>query len=263
MRLRKPGSKPPEEARRGGSDGVPGTVGKTAAELVAIGREMLRIPAGLFMQVAEVAGAATLAAWRFVLPVLQLLWRQLVRLFRLAEREVTPLRAALVVAAVTAVALAGSQVADYRTISTGAGDYAGFESVAPAPEVEGETKSTGSAHAWLGLPLAIGALLVVVACARGRRVAWWLAPIGLVTIAISLIVDVPKGLDEGDAAVAYQGAEASLLGGFWVQIACGVLLVALAPLIAKLMAPAEGAGAARSPRRRLSPARMRAGEAGG
>jgi hypothetical protein len=261
MRLRKPGSKPSERANRGGSKGVSETVGKTGTELLAIAREMLRIPAGLFMQVAEVAGAATLAAWRLVWPILRLVWHQIVRLFRVAEREVTPLRAALAVAAVAAIALAGAQVADYRSISTGTGDYAGFESVAPPPDVAGETKSTGSAHAWLGIPLALAALIVVVACARGRRVAWMLAPIGLAVIAISLIVDVPKGLDEGDAAVAYQGAEASLLGGFWVQIACGVLLVALAPLISRLLAPGEGAGTARAGRR-LPWTRMPAGEAG-
>jgi hypothetical protein len=224
---------------------------------------MLRIPAGIFMRVAEAAGAATLAAWLFLWPILQFLWRQLVRLFRLAEREVTPLRAALAVAAAAAIALAGSQLADYRAISIGVDEYVGVESVAPAPEVEGETKTAGSAHAWLGIPLAIAALIVVLACARGRRVAWWLAPLGLAVIAISLIVDAPKGLDEGDAAVAYQGAEASLLGGFWVQLACGVLLVALAPLIARLMAPAAGANAPSAQRRRVPWARMPAGEAGG
>jgi hypothetical protein len=39
--------------------------------------------------------------------------------------------------------------------------------------------------------------------------------------------------------VAYEGAEATLLGGFWVQLACGVLLVALAPLISGLLGPSE------------------------
>jgi hypothetical protein len=233
-------------------------------ELAAIAREMLRIPAGAYMRVAEVAGAATLAAWRFVWPVLQLLWRHAVRLFRIAEREVTPLRAALAVAAVAAIALLGSQFADYRAIAIGTEDYVGVDEVAPAPEVDESRDSAGSAHAWLGIPLAVGALVAVGACAAGnRRAAWWLVPIGLVTIAISLIVDVPKGLDEGDAAVAYQGAEASLLGGFWVQIFCGALLVALGPLISRLPAPGEGAGEARPRRRRLPWARMPAGEAGG
>ena len=183
---------------------------------------MLRIPVGLYMRAAEAAGRATLSAWRFVWPLLQALWRLLVDLFRLAEREVTPLRAALVVAAATAVALALSQFADYRTIAIGTADYAGVDTVAPAPEVD--EASAGSAHAWVGLPLALAAIAAVAACAAGyRRAAWWLAPIGLITIAVSLIVDAPKGLDEGSAAIAYEGASASLLGGFWVQLACGVL----------------------------------------
>ena len=63
--------------------------------------------------------------------------------------------------------------------------------------------------------------------------------------------------------MAYQGAEASLLGGFWVQLACGVLLVALAPLIAGLMRGGEGSGASASLRRRLPFGRVRTGEAGG
>ena len=264
MRLRKPRSKPSRRADSGGSAPLAGTARGVAAELLAIAREMLRIPAGLYMRAAEYAGAATLRAWRFAWPFLKALWRQAVRVFRVAEREVTPLRAALGVAAVTALALALSQFADYRSIAIGTTDYVGVDQIAPPPEAPGETTSAGSSHAWLGLPLALAALVAVAACARGnRRAAWWLAPIGLVTIAISLIVDAPKGLDEGDAAVAYQGAEASLLGGFWVQLACGVLLVALAPLIAGLMRSGEGSGAFASLRRRLPFGRVRTGEAGG
>jgi hypothetical protein len=232
-------------------------------ELVAIAREMFRIPAGLYMRAAEWAGAAVLAGWLFLWPLLRALWRQVVRLFRVAEREVTPLRAALAVAAAAAIALAGSQFADYRSISIGTGDYVGVDTVAPPPEVADARDTAGSAHAWLGIPLAIAALVAVFLCARGnRRAAWWLAPIGLATIAITLIVDAPKGLDEGSAAVAYEGAEATLLGGFWVQLACGGLLVALAPLISGLMAPSES-GRAAAWRRKLPRARMPAGEAGG
>jgi hypothetical protein len=264
MRLRKPGSKPSEGVKSRGSEGPPDAVGRAVGELIAIGREMLRIPAGLYMRGAEIAGALTLAGWRFLWPFLRALWHQISRLFRFAEREVTPLRAALAVAAAAAIALAASQFADYRSIAIGTADYIGLDRVAPAPEVEGETKSAGSAHAWAGLPLALAALVAVFLCARGnRRAAWWLAPIGLATIAVSLIVDVPKGLDEGDAAVAYQGAEASLLGGFWVQIVAGAALVVLAPLISSLMAPDAGRGEARPWRSRLPRVRMRAGEARG
>ena len=262
MRLRKPGSRPFRPAVSRGSASLVDTARGVLAELVAIAREMLRIPAGLYMRVAEAAGAATLAGWRFAWPPLVAAWHLLVRGFRLAEREVTPLRAALAVAAVTAIALAGSQFADYRSIAIGTAEYAGVDSVAPAPEVD--EASAGSAHAWLGLPLALGALVAVGACALGnRRAAWWLAPIGAIVVAVSLIVDVPKGLDEGAAAVAYEGASAGLLGGFWVQLACGVLLVALAPLISSLLGRGEGAAATAARRDPLRLARLPAGEAGG
>jgi len=263
MPLRKPGSKPSRVADQGRSAAAAETARGVAGEVLAIAREMLRIPAGIYMRVAEAAGAATLLAWQLVRPGLQALWRLTVRLFTVAEREVTPRRAALAVAAVAAVALVGSQFADYRSVAIGTDEYIGVDEVAPAPEVEELTDSAGSAHAWLGIPLGLAALLAVALCARGsRRAAWWLAPIGLLTIALSLIVDMPKGLDEGDAAVAYQGAEASLLGGFWVQLACGALLVALAPLIAGLVRTAED-GQAPAPRRRLPFERVPAGEPGG
>jgi len=263
MPLRKPGSKPSRAADSGRPGAAVETARGLAGELVGIVREMLRIPAGIYMRVAEAAGAATLLAWQVVRPGLDALWRLTVRLFNVAEREVTPRRAALAVAAVAAVALVGSQFADYRSVAIGTDEYIGVDEVAPAPEVEELTESAGSAHAWLGIPLGLAALLVVALCARGgRRAAWWLAPIGLLTIALSLIVDMPKGLDEGDAAVAYQGAEASLLGGFWVQLACGALLVALAPLIAGLVRAAED-GQAAAPGRRLPFGRVPAGEPGG
>lgn len=263
MRLTKPGSRHSRTADPDRSPALAETVGGVGREVVAIAREMLRIPAGIYMRVAETAGAATLLAWQVAWPLLQALWRLTVRVFHVAEREVTPRRAALAVAAVAALTLAGSQFADYRSVAIGTDEYVGVDEVAPAPEVAELTDSAGSAHAWLGIPLGVGALVAVAFCVQGnRRAAWSLAAIGLVTIAITLIVDMPKGLDEGDAAIAYQGAEASLLGGFWVQLACGALLVALAPLIAGLLRTTPD-GQARAARRRLPFGRVPAGEPGG
>ena len=51
-------------------------------------------------------------------------------------------------------------------------------------------------------------------------------------VAISLLVDAPEGLREGLAATTYEGAKATLLGGFWVQLASGVTLVVSGPLLA-------------------------------
>ena len=73
-------------------------------------------------------------------------------------------------------------------------------------------------------------------------------------IAISLAVDAPKGLDEGQTAIAYEGASASLLEGFWMQIATGAVLIACGLLLPLYLRPAPAGAAARSPPGRPRPA---------
>ena len=227
-------SKEDQTRPRGAISKAPATllrsVWRLGAELVSIAREMLRIPAQLYMRVAELAGAAVLAGWRLVRPVLEAALRGLGAALRLAQREVTPLRATVAVAVVAAIGLGASQFADYREITIGTPQYTGLDSVVPAPPVE--SSRTGEAHAWLGLVLALGALAVLGACLTGRwRLARLLVPIGLLAILLGLLVDMPKGLDEGDFAIQYEGAAASLLGGFWAQLATGAVLIAVAPLL--------------------------------
>ena len=77
--------------------------------------------------------------------------------------------------------------------------------------------------------------MLAFALAGRRRLARLLIPLGIAVLAISLIVDAPKGLDEGQAALAYQGAKASLLGGFWLQIATAVVLVACGFLLPRYL----------------------------
>ena len=232
------------------------TLHTIVVELVSIAREMARIPARSFMRVAEALGEVVLAAWRVVWPVLVSGWSLAGRFLERAEEVLTPARAAVAVAAFAALALAASQFADYRSIAIGVPAYAEVEGVAAAPAVE--SAEAGSAHAWLGLPLAAAALVIVARAASGRwRAARLLAGVGIAVVAISLAIDMPKGLDEGDAALAYEGASAQLLGGFWAQLACGALLIALAPLLTRLLEPRARAAAAAAPRRvqrlRLTP----------
>ena len=88
------------------------------------------------------------------------------------------------------------------------------------------------------LPLAVGALVALTVALSGRRrAAALLIPIGIAVIAIALIVDVPKGLDEGAASVAYEGASASLLEGFWIQLAAGVVLIGCGLLLPRYLRP--------------------------
>ncbi len=226
--------------------GLLGPLAGVLREALAIAREMLRIPAGIYMAVAERAGQLVLAAWRLLVPVVLAALALGRAAVRFGARTITPLRATLLAATAVALLLAGSQFAEYTSTQIGTEAYAEVDSIAPPPEVNSER--AGDAHAWLGLPIAALALVGVALCARRRRAgALLLAALGIATVALSLLGDMPKGLDEGDAAIAYEGAEATLQGGFWAQLAAGALLVALAPLAALY----AGRGSAR-PRRERS-----------
>jgi hypothetical protein len=208
-------------------------------ELLKFGRELLVIPAHLWLRAAEAAGGFVLGVWRRALrPALVVAWRASRAALGFADRHLTPARAVAAVGVVAAVALGASQWLDYHSVSVGTDAYSGdVGAVAPPPEVE--TEIAGRAHAWIMVPLALTALAaVVLAVSRRPRAAALLVPIGAVVLAIALIIDVPKGLDEGTAAVAYDGAEAHLLEGFWVQIAAGVVLIATGLLLPRYLRPA-------------------------
>jgi hypothetical protein len=61
---------------------------------------------------------------------------------------------------------------------------------------------------------------------------------------ISVAVDARKGLDEGNAALTYEGAAAHLLEGFWLQIAAGAVLIAGGLLLPRYLRPAPAASSA-------------------
>ena len=222
-------------------------------EVLRIGREMLAIPVQLWLAAAELVGAAVLAAWRAIWPLLVAAFELGRRALAWAEREVLPVHGLIAVALVAALALGASQFVDYRGISVGTPDYAGVDTVAPAPEVD--RAEAGSAHGWVLLPVAILAAATVVVSALGRwRLARLLVPLGLAAVLVSLAIDAPKGLDEGAAAISYEGAAASLLEGFWVQLVSGCVLIFCGPLLAAQLRP-EGAPA--SGRRSLGDRRLR------
>jgi hypothetical protein len=226
---------------------VGGGVVSVGAELAKLAREMLVIPVQLWLAAAEPIGAVVLQAWLRVLrPLAVLLWSGARACVRFGERHLTPARAVAVVAVVAAGSLAASQWLDYHSVSVGIDAYAGsVGTIAPAPEVE--TEIAGNAHGWVMVPLAVAAVVALVLAVTGRRrVALLLVPIGLCVVAVALAVDAPKGLDEGSAALAYQGARASLLEGFWLQLAAAVVLIACGLLLPRYLRPqaAAEAGAA-------------------
>jgi hypothetical protein len=209
---------------------------RTAVELAEIARELVRIPAALYMRIAERLGGWVLAAWLAVWPYLVRLWKLAGRGLAWAERVATPARVTVAVALLTAVALAGSQWADLSSISVGTDAYEGLEDVAPAPAVS--EKTVGSAHMWVGVPLAVVAALLIIGSARGRRgLARLLIPIGIAVVAISLLIDRPEGLDEGSDALAYKSVTAELLPGFWAQLVSGIVLILLAVVLTWVLKP--------------------------
>lgn len=219
------------ERLAGLADTVMAAGGGALDDALAIGRDMLRIPVAVFFAVAERAGALVLAGWRVVWPLALALAAAGLRALRFAQREATPARAVAAVALAAAALLAAAQFAELRAVSVGVGQYGGVEGVAPAPQVD--ELRIGSTHLWLGLPLALAAAaLTVLAVRRRPQAARLLAVIGVAVLVLSLAVDLPKGLDEGNAAVAYEDARAELLGGFWVQLAAGGVLTVAGPLLA-------------------------------
>lgn len=165
------------------------------------------------------------------------------------SRALSPTRVIAAVAVGCAVLLAISQFADFRGVAVGSDNYAGVESVAPAPEVD--RAETGSAHSYLFVPAA--ALAIAILCLAFRAGRWRLcriaALVGVAAIVVAVVVDRPIGLDEGEAAQQFAGVEAKLLGGFWMQIFAGAGLALTSLLL--------GSELRRQPRRQPRGARRR------
>jgi hypothetical protein len=209
-----------------------GPVLSALADVVAIFREILVWPGRLWLGAAEVAGELVLSAWEAaVLPLLELGLRAMRAALRVAERTVTPGRGLVVVALAATISLGASQFSDYRAVEVGAPSYKAVENVAPAPQVD--RQSPRSAHGVIVFVIAVAALFVTVfAVGRNWRLARLLIFLGAAVILICLLVDAPEGLREGSAALDYEGAKATLLGGFWVQLWSAVTLALVGPLLA-------------------------------
>src|SRR5690606_13933912 len=111
-----------------------------------------------------------------------------------------------------------------------------------APEVARERAS--AAHGPAIYAIAFIALAVTAVAIGGRwRLARLLTPLGLTAVAISLAVDAPRGLDEQRVALIYEGAEATLLAGFWAQLAAAAALACCGPLLAAHLRARDGRGA--------------------
>jgi hypothetical protein len=200
------------------------------------GRTLLAGLGAVFALFFEVLGFVlnlVFAAWRIVARPVRAVLGVLDRAARAVSRRLTPARALTIVVAGAAILLALSQYADYRSISIDSGDYADVQSLAPAPET-GRLQA-GDPHSYVFVPVGIACLLLLgVATIGGRwRACRLIALAGFAAIVVALLVDRPAGLDPGDAALAFDGVTAKLIGGFYAQIAAGVLLIGSSSLLAR------------------------------
>jgi hypothetical protein len=171
---------------------------------------------------------------------LALLERRLLRLAALARRaaarasaRLSPHRAICLTAIGAAACLLVAQFVEYRAVEVGQSGYAGLPA-AGAPTVGGET--AGQAHAYLLVPVALLAAALAGWALLGEqrhRLGRIVFALGLLSLAVALLVDLPAGLDAGAEAARFSGAEAVLYDGFYAEIAAaaglmltGLLLVA-------------------------------------
>src|SRR3954453_19156125 len=149
-----------------------------------------------------------------------------------AQRHVTPRSTVAFVGIAAAVGLGVSQFFDFHGVAVDAPEYAGeVGSVASAPVVG--TESAGCAHLWVLIPIAIAAIVLIVAAYRGQtRLAGAVTVCGVLGLAVSLAIDLPQGLDAGRAGLAFSGSQAVLLQGFWAEVACSAVLMLCGGLLA-------------------------------
>src|SRR5262249_18920997 len=111
---------------------------------------------------------------------------------RWTQDHVTPMSTVAFVGLAAAVGLGISQSFDFHGVAVDAPNYAGeVGATAPAPVVGTET--AGSAHLWLLIPIAVAAVVLIVATYRGEtRFAPGVFLCGLLGLAVALAIDLPQ-----------------------------------------------------------------------
>ena len=152
-----------------------------------------------------------------------------------ASAPLTPWRAICLAVLAAAGCLLAAQFVDYRAVEVGQAGYAGLPA-ASAPAVGAET--AGQAHAYLLVPVALLAAALALAALRDerrRRLGGVVFALGLLSLAVALLVDLPAGRDVSADATRFSGARAVLYDGFYAEIAAaaglmlGGMLLVVAP----------------------------------
>jgi hypothetical protein len=177
--------------------------------------------------------------------------------FSLAGRYATPERVVVLVTAGAAACLVVSQFTAYRGVEVGQPQYTSVSSIAPPPQTD--RIDAGAAHAYVLVPLAVIAVAIAVfALLSGRwRLGRLVSLVGVAGIAISLAIDLPKGLDAGTPGIAFAGAKATLTNGFYAQLAASAVLV-LCGLVLSMNLRRRGDAPARTMRTRTETQARRA-----
>jgi len=156
-------------------------------------------------------------------------WALLVRAGTAASRVVTPARAGALVVAAAGALLVASQFIDYRAVEIGQPGYARLPDVANdvANVPTTEEKTAGDAHLYLLVPVGVAAIgLGALALRRERRrLGLLVAALGLLSLAVILLVDLPHGLDEGAQTSRFAGTSAVLEDGFYAELAAAGAMV--------------------------------------
>ncbi len=141
-----------------------------------------------------------------------------------ASGVITRQRAICGVIVASAICLIVSQFVTYRSVEIGQPAYAGLAAASP-PTVGLET--AGEAHSYLLIPVALLAATAAVLALRPARRGLGRAVVGLglLSIALILLVDMPAGLDVGAQSSRFAGATAVLDEGFYAQLAAAAGLV--------------------------------------
>jgi len=177
--------------------------------------------------------------WPRLRPLLALLFRTLatadrgvrracallIRAATAASRVITPGRVAAVVLIGAGALLVASQFIDYRGVEIGQPGYAGLPDVAQAPTVD--VRTAGAAHAYLLVPVGVAAMALGLLALRreAKRIGLLVVALGLLSLAVILLVDLPHGLDEGAQTSRFAGASAVLEDGFYAELAAAGAMV--------------------------------------
>ena len=142
-----------------------------------------------------------------------------------ASGVLTPRRAVGLAIAAAGLCLAASQFVDYRAVEIGRSSYAGLPDLASPPTVD--IRSAGEPHAYLLVPVGLlAAVLGALGMVRDRRrLGLTVAGLGLASVAVILLVDLPAGLDAGVESSRFAGASAVLREGFYAELAAASGLV--------------------------------------